>query len=387
MVKTRGIERGIINDLGEVSGCIGEVIAKLEAKPNLPENFRLKKNFKIGRVYASISGDHVLGNNAKGLLSLSNRPVEISRRDTKRAIDSAKYLNSSLDREILHALSQEFVVDGYRRIKDPLGIYGTRLGVNLHVISAGVSFVSSLVKAINRAGLDVSGIVYSGLATSLATLTGQEKQQGVVLVELGAGIINLLFFKDGSLQFTTVIPMGGNDINRQISRSLGVDMIQAEELKMQYRSACSDYLTRLDSCDDKLIIKKENGAYESVSRSRLSEVIDEKVDEMLRLIKKELEMTAIAQDIHSIVICGGMAFMDGIMEKVEKLLNVPVSMGITRGFVSNCSGLSNIFYATAIGMVLHGLNDRDSVKRQRVVVNGFFDHVFSKFRNVYEEYF
>ncbi len=387
MVKTRGIERGVITDLGEVAGCVGDVIKKLEAKPNLPETYRGKKNYKITSVHASISGDHVLGNNAKGLLSLSSRPVEISRRDTKRAIDSAKYLNSSLDREILHALSQEFIVDGHRRIKDPLGIYGSRLGVNLHVISAGVSFVSSLEKAINRAGLDVSSVIYSGLATSLVTLTEQEKQQGTVLVELGAGVINILFFKDGSLQFTTVIPMGGTDLNQQLYRSLGVDLAQAEELKMQYRSACSDYQSVLDSCDDKIIIKKESGGYESISRSRLSEIIDDKVNEMLKLVRKELDMTGIAPEIRSVVLCGGMAFMDGMIEKVENTLKVPVNMGIMRGFVSGCSGLSNIFYATAVGLVMHGLNEKNSGGRKRVALNGFLDQLLSRVRNVYEEYF
>ncbi|MBU1087783.1 MAG: cell division protein FtsA [Candidatus Omnitrophica bacterium] len=390
MVKTRGMERGVITDLGEVAACIEEVIKKVEAKTQRSEQTNTlwpKKNFKINSVYATISGEHVLGNNTKGMLNLSNRPIEISRKDMRKAIESAKYLSSSIDREILHALAQEYVIDGYKRIKDPLGIYATRLGVNLHILTAELSFITNVVKAINRAGIDVEQIAYSGLATSLATITEQEKQAGVILLELGAGTVNILFFNEGSLQYTRVIPVGGQDITQQISSLLNIDFAQAEELKMQYRSRCGGDFDQA-SCEDKIIIKKDAANYESITRKELAEIIDKKLDTILAMIKKDIELAGILSRVNcGVVVCGGMSFMDGIIERLEKITKLPVSMGIMRGFVSSSSGMSNIFYATGIGLVMHALNERRNFNQGVFLTNSVFGRIFAKLKNIYEEYF
>ncbi|MFH1061612.1 MAG: cell division protein FtsA [Candidatus Omnitrophota bacterium] len=390
MVKTRGMERGVITDLGEVAACIEEVIKKVEAKMQRSEQTKLwpKKNFRINSVWTTISGEHVLGNNTKGMLNLSNRPVEIRRKDMTKAIDSAKYLSSSIDREILHALPQEYVIDGYKRIKDPLGIYGTRLGVNLHVLTADLSFITSVVKAINRAGIDVDQIVYSGLATSLATITDQEKQAGIILLEIGAGTVNILFFSEGSLQYTSVLPIGGQDITTQISNQLGIDFAQAEELKMQYRSKSGRGDFDQENSEDKIIIRKESADYESITRKELNDIIDKKLDIILGMIKKDIELAGILSRVNcGVVVCGGMSFMDGIIERLEKITKLPVCMGIMRGFVSSSSGLSNIFYATGIGLVMHALNELSNYNQSAFLTNGPVGKVLAKIRNIYEEYF
>ncbi|MFH2137010.1 MAG: cell division protein FtsA [Candidatus Omnitrophota bacterium] len=391
MVKTRGLERGIITNLGEVASGIEEALRKAEAKFYTSEHNNLpaiKKNFRIGSVYVTISGEHVLGNNTKAMLSLSNRSVEITHNDSQRAIDSAKSLTTSIDREILHALAQEFVVDGYKRTKEPLGIFGTRLGVNLHIISCGVSFANSLVKAVNRAGFDVDGIVYSGLATSMAILTEEEKQTGVILLELGAGTTNILFFIEGSLQYTSVIPLGGNDITKEISQRLGIDEAQAEQLKMQYKNVCVYSGSNHQECDDKLILKKNSSSYESISRQELALIVDAKLGDLFTLVKKELDLVGITQRAKGgIIISGGMSFMDGIIEKLEEYIKLPVHLGIMRGFVSGFSGLSNSFYATGIGLIMHALNERTTNVRTRCSNKGILGQLLSKLRGVYEEYF
>jgi len=391
MVKTRGMERGIITDLGEVAACIEEVIKKVEIKlqrSDQKNKLWSKKNFKINSVYATISGEHVLGNNTKGMLNLSNRPVEIGRKDMSKAIESAKYLSSSIDREIIHALAQEYVIDGYKRIKDPLGIYATRLGVNLHILTAELSFITNVVKAINRAGIDVEQLAYSGLATSFSTITEQEKQAGVILLELGAGTVNILFFCEGSLQYTSVIPIGGQDITMQISSLLGIDFAQAEELKMQYKSRCDRDNSEQENCDDKIIIKKDAANYESITRKALADIIDKKLDIILGLIKKDIELAGILSRVNcGVVVCGGMSFMDGIIERLEKITKLPVNMGIMRGFVSGSSGMSNIFYATGIGLVMHALNDRKNYNNGVFLTHSFLGKMITKIRNIYEEYF
>lgn len=391
MVKTRGIERGVVTDLGQTAECIEEAIKKVETKVQAhkrSKSSKLKKSIKIHSVYATISGEHILGSNTKSVLNLSNRPIEIGRKDTQRTIDSARYLATSIDREILHALAQEFIVDGYKRIKDPLGIYGTRLGVNLHIISAGLSFVTNVVKAVNRAGFDVDGIVYSGLATSLITLTEQDKQAGVILLELGAGTVNVLFFSDGSLQYTSVIPIGGYDITREIVHKLGIDFYQAEELKMQYKSRYSDSNEKSEFCNEKIIVKKDSSNYESIMLKDLVAIIDKKLNEVCKLIKRDLELSGILPRAHcGVVISGGMSFMDGIIEKLEKVIKLPVTLGIMRGFVSEFSGLSNIFYATSIGLVKYILNEQMQEYKHTPIPSGLFGKMVAKVKTMYDEYF
>ncbi len=390
MVKTRGVERGVITNLGEVAGCIEEVVKKAELKfhgsPRSKTQAR-RKNIKINSLYATISGEHVIGNNTKGMLSLSNQPVEITRQDTRRTIDTAKSLATSIDREILHSLPQQFTVDAGRGIKDPLGIYGMRLGVNLHIISCGVSFMSTLIKAVNRAGLDVDGVAFSGWATSLVTLNEQEKQAGIILLELGAGTINILFFSEGTLQYTSVIGHGGDEITIEIAQRFGIDFRQAEQLKMQYQSRSGNY-KRSDDCEDKIIIKKSSSAYESITRKDLTKIVDEKLQKLLKAVKKDLELAGIVRRANNgIVVCGGMSFMDGIIEKLEVSLKLPVRLGIMHGFVSNLPGLGNIFYATSIGLVMNALAGRGKDYRSNIMGKGFLSQTIAKIKNVYEEYF
>lgn len=390
MVKTRGVERGIITDLGEVASCIEEVVKKAENKMHAVGGAKHNKRkiTKINSVFTTISGEHILGNNTKAVLNLSNRPVEIGRRDKLRAIDSAQYLSASVDRDVLHALDQEFIVDGYKRIKNPMGIFGTRLGVNLHIISGGTSYVKDVIKAVNRAGLDVEGVAYAGFTTSLSTLTEKEKQAGVILLEMGAGCVNILFFKEGNLQYTGVIPVGGQDITKEIARQLNIDIPQAEELKLQYRNTSMHYDDDSEVSQEKIIIKKDISNYESITRKQLEDIIDKKLNELLLIIKKDLDLSGIIPRVKcGIVICGGMSFMDGIIEKLEKTLNLKVNMGIIRGFISSTPSLSNIFYSTGIGLIMHALGQKNIDNKKAFSSGNMRSRIMSKIKEVYEEYF
>ncbi|MFH1460463.1 MAG: cell division protein FtsA [Candidatus Omnitrophota bacterium] len=392
MVKTHGMDRGIVTNPGEVARCIEEVVKKVEQKLKVkfssgPKSYQGKKILKINEVYTTVNGEHILGNNSKGMLNLSNRPVEITRKDTQMAIDSVKFLTTTIDREILHALAQEYIIDGYKRIKDPIGSYGSRLGVNLHILSAQTSFMKSVIKVINRAGLDVEDCVFSGLATSMSTLTESDKQLGIILVEVGAGSINILFFKDGRLQHTSVISFGGNDITEKIMEKFSIDFAQAEQLKMQYKSSNNHCLIKDDQLD-KIIIKKSATVYESITHKQLTSVIDQQIEKMLELLKKDLELGGIiARANCGIVICGGISFMDGIIEKVENYLGIPVNLGILRGFVSSFSGLSNMFYATGIGLVKYALEQNSQPLAHNSLGNGFMNRLVSRAKSVYDEYF
>ncbi|MBU4304273.1 MAG: cell division protein FtsA [Candidatus Omnitrophica bacterium] len=391
MVKTRGIERGVISDPGEAAGCVEEALKKLEHKLSGTTRCRSlygRKKAKINSVFLAIGGDHILGNNTKGVYTLSHRATQISRRDRHLAIESAKSLTTAIDREILHAIAQEFVVDGYKKIKDPLGVYGTRLGVRMHIVTAGLPFVTNMINSVNRAGLDVDGVVYSGFAGSMVMLTEHERHSGVIFLECGAGTINILFFNEGALQYTNVIPVGGDDITMRVAERFGVDFAQAEELKMQYKSLSSYLSVKSDWGEDKIIIKKDSARYESITRSELTSVIDEKLKDILSLIKKELELSGLISRANSgIIMSGGMAFMDGIIEKTEEMLGRSVTLGIMRGFISSMEGVGNAFYAGGIGVIMHALKEQKEAVLNIYPQQGILGRLATKVKNVYYEYF
>jgi cell division protein FtsA len=182
--------------------------------------------------------------------------------------------------------------------------------------------------------------------------------------------------------------MGGQDITMEISRRLGIDQWQAEQLKMQYQSGYSHYGDRSNREEDKIIIKKSSSVYESITRKDLTQIIDKKLGQLISMIKTDLELAGIISRTGSrIVVCGGMSFMDGIIERLESVMGLPVKLGIMRGFVSNLSGLSNIFYATSIGLVMHILNEQKDDYRAFMRGKGVLGQVVSKIRSVYEEYF
>lgn len=182
--------------------------------------------------------------------------------------------------------------------------------------------------------------------------------------------------------------MGGQDITMQISKQLGIDFAQAEELKMQYKSKCSPTSADKETCDDKILIKKNSSDYESITRKELSDIIDKKLAILLKMIKKDIDLAGILSRVNcGVVVCGGMSFMDGIIERLEQITKQPVSIGIMRGFVSSSTGLSNIFYATGIGLVMFVLNQRKHNNQSSFSNNSIVGKAIAKIRNIYEEYF
>lgn len=392
MVKTRGFERGVITDIGEVARCIEEVISKIENKVHASgfeaKRATLVRKMNINSVYLTVGGEHISGSNTSGMLNLSERPIEIRQRDMQRVKDSVQFLSMTHEREILHILVQDYLVDGSTKTRDPRGIYGVRLGVNLHLLTGSSSWIKSLINATNRAGLDVEGVVFSGLATSAAALSEQEKEMGVVLLEMGAGATNILFFKEGSLHYTKVIAKGGLDITVELAQKLGIDFYQAEQLKMQYHGSFYDKQKDTNTDEDKIIIRKNSSNYQSINRRNVVGLIEAKLGEIINTVTTDLELAGLISKANcGLVVCGGMSCMEGIIEKLEEAMRLPVRLAILRGFVSRISGISNIFYATGMGLILQLLEPRLQSHRSNITEKSFLRLVMAKMRSVYEEYF
>jgi len=391
MARTRGIERGVLTDANAAAATVEEVLHKVEALLRERRSRQRARDGQVARVpalYVAVGGDHVLGSNAKGMLTLADRPVEVTRKDMRRVIGAGEALALSRNREIVHTLPQEFIVDGHTRSRDPRGMFAGRLGVGLHIISGDGVILKSLMRTVHRAGYDVDGVIYSGIATSQAVVTPEDKQRGTVLLELGAGTVNILFFSDGSLQYSSVLASGGRDITHTLADALGIDRSQAEHLKMQYQSSGEAGSAAAAWGDDKIIIKKENAAYESISRADLARIIDAAVAELLGVIRQDLSRAGIPlRSGAGIVLAGGMTFMDGIMDMVEQALDCPVRLATMRGFVSSQHGISNLFYATSIGTVMYALSQQQEAQPEPAGGPRVVRYVAERLRQWYEDYF
>jgi len=385
MVKTKGISKSVVTNSDELTECIEALVKKLEGNKKKLKRFvyvAKNKNIKVNSIYLTIGGEHILTVNSKSALRLSERPVLVSRHDVSRLMDTAKSLQRCVNREIIHLLPQEFMVDGYKRLKDPEGVCGCMLTAKLHTISCEASFMQNLINVVNNAGISVEDVIYSGLAASFSALTKQQKHAGVILLEFGAETVDALFFKEDSLQWTSVIPFGAKDITLEIAENLSVTFMQAEQLKMQYKSMPDDSMY-------KIIVKKKSADYNTIIPQYLTAVVDKKLFEIMFFIKKELELSGILSKADAgIVISGGMSFMDGFTAKLQEFMGVMVKFGIMRGFVSNLPAAGSNFYAAGIGAVMYAIDkNRNKPVKMSMRRRDIFRQIVGNVKDMYNDYF
>ncbi|MCM8812461.1 MAG: cell division protein FtsA [Candidatus Omnitrophica bacterium] len=385
LLKTRGVSRGQVVNFVELAGCIEEALSAAEKTyAALPDAGAAGSRGRISSVHLSLCGADFVGSNSKGAISLSARPAAITQRDVCRVVDGAIVLAGSLEREMVHVFPREYIIDGSKRVHDPVGMCGTRLGVQVHVISAGEAAVQTFVKAVNRAGYDVEGVVFSGLATGLVTLSEREKEAGVLLLECGAAHINIVFFCERTIHYMNVVPCGGEDITQALMQEFSIDHSQAEELKIRYQAVPA----RAAAEDEKIIIKKNTGQYQSISLEQVNRTADRALQAVTEALRRELTLSGILARIPGgVVLAGGMCFMDGISDRMEAALGVPVRLGMLRGVIGNNSRLYSMLYAAGIGTVRYALDARRRPAEAVPLRKGFFGQVLSQMRYVYDQYF
>ncbi|MFH1776370.1 MAG: cell division protein FtsA [Candidatus Omnitrophota bacterium] len=373
VTKAQGVKDGVIIDLKEAAQCIEEVFSKI----------KIDKNFSCSSVVMTINGDHLIGDKVRNFLTLSGTSREITKEDIANLLHSTRSLHTYIDREVVYDVVQDFGVDAKGEIRDPLGMHAAKLTVNLYLITALSAQIKNLTKTVNLAGLDVRKMVVSAIASSKSALTDFEKDNGVILLEIGAGTTQILFIHGQKIRGFEVIPYGGNAITADIASEFRIANDEAERIKIEYSSVDFNSIDH----EEKIILIR-GGRYESILRKQLVAVIESKIRKLLNDIVDIFETNKYKRRAKcGVVITGGVASTDGLLETAQKVFCLPVRLGVVRGVTTNLR-ITNPAYAAAIGAVIHGLECiRHDNLRLTKHGRGVFGLVKRRLVQLYEEYF
>ncbi len=343
---SKGLKKGMIVDIGATIESIRKAIKEAERMAD----------HEIETVYTGISGGHIKSFNSHGVIAIKNR--EVKRSDIKRSIDAARAIAIPVDREIIHVLPQEFIVDDQRGIRDPLGMSGMRLEAKVHVVTGAVTSAQNIIKCANRTGLDVKDIILQQLASSEAVLTADEKELGVALVDMGGGTTDTAIFFNGSIGYTSIIPVGGNHFTSDIALGLRTPIKEAERIKKEYGCAIAHSVDRDEMIE---VMSTDGKETRTISRRTLCEIIEPRAEELLQLIHKEILKSELAEFLGAgVVLTGGASMMPGIRELAEKIFKLPVRIGYPRGVRGLKDVVNNPMFATGVGLVLYGSNQKSN---------------------------
>jgi cell division protein FtsA len=339
--RSEGLRRGVVVNLEKTVISISRAIEEAE----------LMAGVEVRNVYAGIAGDHIRSINSHGVIAVSRGGVEITKSDIGRVIDAAKAVAIPMDREILHILPQEFTVDDQHGIKDPTGMAGVRLEVDVHIVTGAVSSAQNLVKAIQKAGYQVRDLVLEPLASSRGVLTDDEKELGVAIVDIGGGTTDIALFHEGSIRHTSVIGLGGNSVTNDIAIGLRTPAREAERIKERYGAA----MTRLVDQDEEIVVPHMAGQGERpVKRRTLVSIIQPRMEEILQLVLADIGKSRWHDKIPAgVVLTGGASALTGTTELAERVLETPIRIGYPLGVTGLVDSVDDPRFATGVGLVLY----------------------------------
>ncbi len=357
-------------------GVVVNIPSTVEAIKKAVEVAELMAGVKISNVFAGIAGGHIKGFNSSGVVAIKDK--EVTTHDVERSIDAAKAIAIPLDREVIHVIPQEFIINDQDGVRDPVGMSGVRLESRVHVVTGAVSSAQNIIKCANLAGLNVSDIVLEPLASAEATLTDDEKDLGVALIDIGGGTTDIALFVRGSVVHTAVIPMGGNHITNDIAVGLRTSIQDAEAIKVHSGCAMSSLL----SSDQAIEVTATGGRKpREVSQSVLSKIIEPRVEEIWALVNQEITNSGYKHMLSGgVVITGGASLLDGMQELAEFLLELPVRRGQPQGVGGLTDIVNSPMYATAVGLLIYGQKNSSEV-RFRVREDNIYLKVVSRMRN------
>ena len=314
---------------------------------------------EIHSVFTGISGGHIKAFNSHGIVAVKNK--EVTQRDLERVIDAAKAVAIPMDREVLHVLPQDYIVDEQDGIKEPLGMSGVRLEAKVHIVTGAVTSAQNIIKCCNRTGLNVTEIVLAALAAGEAVLSDEERELGVVLVDMGGGTTDIALYHDGTVKHTAVLGIGGNHVSNDIAAGLRTPFNDAERIKKRHGFATAAMATADERVEVPSVAGKGAG---TVSRQILCEIIEPRFDEIFELVQKEIAKAGFEGSLASgIVITGGSMLLQGAVEMAERCFGLPVRLGVPAQVGGLVDIIDDPIYSAGVGLVLHGM------KRQE---RGFF---------------
>lgn len=339
---SQGMRRGMVVNIDEVTAAVMKATARAE---------RLAR-CKIETAYVSIAGSHIASENSRGTVTFPPGAHEITPADVQRAVESARAMPLAADREIIHLVPRGFIVDGQDGVRDPVGMAGHRLEVEAHIVTGAVATIHNLIKCVHRAGIEVDDLVLQPLASAEAVLTDVERELGVVLVDIGGGTTDVAVFIQGSIWYTAVLPLGGNNITHDLAVGLRIPTEAAEELKLTHATVHPDELGQGGTIE---VESFEPGVPQTVDRRQVTEIVLARVEEILEHVAMEIKKSGYWGLIPAgVVLTGGTAELRGLPALAQRVLGMPVRVGLPRGFDGLSDTLSRPAFATSVGLVLWG---------------------------------
>lgn len=341
-VPCRGLRKGVVSNIDWTVRSIAEAI----------EGAQTMAGVEIRTVYAGVAGSHIRSLCSDGVAAIGGG--EVTRADVDRVLEGARAIPVDADRQILHALPREFVVDNQDGIRDPVGMSGVRLGVKVNLITAATSCVQNVVRCAERCGLTVADVVLEPLASAEAVLSEDEKEIGVAVIDIGGGTTDLLIYVDGGIAHASVMPVGGNNVTADISAGLRTPMGEAERIKRNFGCA----LGRMVGDDEEIEVPGVGGhAPRKTARRVLSDIIEPRVEEIFAVLRKRIEDTGLLEQLSAgVVLTGGAVLLDGMTEFAEEILGMPVRLGLPVGVRGITQLVAGPQYATGVGLVQYGAN-------------------------------
>ena len=345
---SKGLRKGVVINIEATVRSIKAAVEEAE----------LMAGCEVSRVYAGIAGGHIKGLNSHGIVAVKDK--EVSEQDVARVIDAARAIAIPLDREVVHILPQEFIIDDQDGIREPLGMSGVRLESKVHIVTGAVTSAQNIIKCAQRCGLTVADIVLEQLASSEAVLAQDEKELGVALIDIGGGTTDIAIWSQGSIVHTSVLALGGDHITNDIAVGLRTPLEDAERIKQT--SGCA--LSSMVECSDMINVPSVGGRRERVlSKQILTEIVEPRVEEnvFLLFIKKFSERVLRICLASGVVITGGATLLKGMPELAEDILGLPVRQGLPSGFGGLIDVVRSPIYATGVGLIYYG-NENENHK-------------------------
>ena len=338
---SRGLKKGVVVNIESTVHSIQRAIEEAE----------LMAGCDIHSVYTGIAGSHVRSLNSHGIVGV--RDKEVSAGDVDRVIDAARAVAIPADQKILHILPQEFIIDNQEGIREPIGMSGVRLEAKVHIVTGAESAAQTIVKCVQRCGLEVDDIVLEQLASSYSVLTDDEKELGICMVDIGGGTTDVAVFLGGAIKHTAVIPIAGDQVTNDIAVSMRTPTQYAEEIKIKY--ACA--LSQLANSDETIEVPSVGERPpRRLARQTLAEIVEPRYEELFGLIRDELRRSGFEELIAAgVVITGGSAKMEGAVELAEEVFHMPVRLGAPQYVGGLMDVIRNPIYATGVGLLLYGL--------------------------------
>lgn len=375
---SEGLRRGVVVDVEKTVESIKKAVGEAE----------LMAGVEVGSVFAGIAGEHVGSANSHGLIAVGGEGGEVSSVDRERVIEAARAVAGiASDREILHLLPQDFSVDEQRGIRNPVGMVGARLEVDVHIVTGAVTSAQNICKSVLRAGIEVRDIVLEPLASSYAVLEQEERDMGVCLVDVGGGTTDVALFTQGSVRHTSVIGLGGQNVTNDVAIGLRTSWSHAESIKCASGTALAEQIEKGEMVEVPGVAGR---APRQVPRQMLAAIIQPRMEEVFTLVRRELVGALYGRSLNAgIVLTGGGALLEGAVELAEKVFELPVRLGIPRGFTGMADSVTNPIYATALGLALFGVESQEPgsgriVEGPNGLSDGKFESVLGRMKDWFQ---